>query len=322
MKPTLVLILLAAGGVASADNKSKADELFKQAKKLMAEKRFNDACPKFEESYKLDPGIGGELNIGRCYEEWGKLGRAYHAYAEAEKQAKAASDPRAAKIHDLVTGIEPQVPRLMIHIPPESETDGLKLSIDGNVIDKENYGNAQLVDPGPKQVDYTLPGGFKKSTLIPVERGSTTDVTLELPKAKAKPDKGGDKEQDKVITTTAPEPGRTQRIAGIAVGATGVAMMGVSTYLALAARSKYKDALAANCNNAADMCNAQGLKDTHDARHNANIATIVFSVGVAATAGGVVMYLIAPKAASSEHAYYLSPTIAPDSAAVVFGGRL
>ena len=76
--------VLLVAGTARADNKDKADALFKQGKKLMGEKRYADACSSFEESNKLDPGIGTELNIAKCYEEWGKLGRAFTSYQLAE----------------------------------------------------------------------------------------------------------------------------------------------------------------------------------------------------------------------------------------------
>jgi hypothetical protein len=325
MRPTIVLCLVATlGGIAFADNK-KADELFKQAKKLMADKRYSEACPKFEESFKLDPGIGGELNIARCYEEWGKLGRAYRAYLDAEKQAKDANDSRQAKIHELVAAIQPLVPKLVIHIPKDAETDGLKVSIDGIVVEKDDLANPQLVDPGPKQVEYTLPGGFKKSTLIPVERGGTNDVTLELPSRKpSKPidkDKDRDKNVEKPVATS--QPGRNQRIAGIVIGGVGVVAIGISTVMTFSARSKYNDALAAHCNGMTNMCDAQGLTDTHDARSTANTATIIFSVGLAAVAGGVVVYLLAPKSEPvREHALYLVPTVSSDGGGLAFGGRL
>src|SRR5262252_5703897 len=114
MKPYISLALLVAlGGQAVADkDKDKADSLFKQGKKLMAEKRYANACAAFEQSFKLDPGIGGELNIAKCYEEWGKLGRALQAYKKAEDMARDAKDPRLAKIHELVEALDPAVPRL------------------------------------------------------------------------------------------------------------------------------------------------------------------------------------------------------------------
>src|SRR5512140_2089839 len=102
-------LLLAVAGSASADNKSKADQLFKQGKKLMGEKKYSEACEAFEQSFKLDPGIGGELNVAKCYEEWGKLGRAYKAYEKAREMAVEAKDDRVAKIDVIIKNVEPNV---------------------------------------------------------------------------------------------------------------------------------------------------------------------------------------------------------------------
>ena len=98
----VILAVVAMSSLAYAGDKEKADTLFKQGKKLMAEKKYSDACEAFEQSMKLDPGIGTELNIARCYEEWGKVGRAWHAYKAAEKMAKDAGDSRADKIDGLL----------------------------------------------------------------------------------------------------------------------------------------------------------------------------------------------------------------------------
>jgi len=66
-------------------------------------------------------------------------------------------------------------------------------------------------------------------------------------------------------------------------------------------------------------CNMQGLTDTHDARSQANTATIIGGVGVAAIATGVVLYVIAPHASSNEHALYVAPSAS--GTGLAFGGR-
>ncbi len=313
----------------------KADDLFRSAKKLMTEKKYAEACPKFEESYKLDPGIGVELNLGKCYENWGKLGKAYHAYIDAEKKAKDANDDRAAKIHGLVQKLEPQVPRLVIHIPPGANTKGLTVAIDGVTIAKNELDDPQLVDPGPKQVIYSIDGAPTKTKLVPVERGGTSEVTLELPRGKgesvasgdgasdAKPMQPNHKPPPEDTESEAPDStGHGLRVAGVAVASVGVVAMGVSAYLGLGARSKYNDALSAHCMGVTDACDARGLIDTHDARAAANTATIIFVVGAAATITGIVVYALAPKAASSsEHAFYVVPTTSAAGAGFAFGGR-
>ena len=318
---TSLTVVCMVVGSARADNRSKADELFKRAKKLLGEHKYSEACQKFEESYQLDPGIGGQLNIGKCYEEWGKLGKAYRAYAEAERQAKSANDPRQGKIHDLVTSMEASVPRLLIHVPAGVDPSTVSVSIDGQPVPSSDLANPQLVDPGPKQLDYAI-GKMKKQKTIAVERGGTAEVTLDAPPATTEKTTTVSVEKPEKPETTQPaevdDPGRTQRIAGIAVGAVGIAGFGVASYLALSARSNYNSALQSDCMGMKNACNAAGLTATHDARSRANLATIVGGIGIAAVAGGVVLYLLAPEAArSNEHAFYVVPT----GNGLAFGGQ-
>ena len=94
----LALVSLLVASTALAGNKDKADALFKQGKKLAAEKKYAEACPAFEQSMKLDPAIGTQLNIAKCYEDWGLLGKALVAYRAAEKMAHDAKDDREPKI--------------------------------------------------------------------------------------------------------------------------------------------------------------------------------------------------------------------------------
>lgn len=315
MKLAFALVL----ALATSAYADKADDLFKQGKKLMAEKKFAEACPKLEKSFDIDPQIGTELNIGRCYEEWGKLGKAYRAYTDAAKRADDAKDARAPKIKELIAKLEPNVPKLVIHVPDGADTAGLQVAIDGVAI--TDFTTPQLLDPGPKSVEYALGSGARKSKLVPMERGATSEITLDLPK---KTDKTADKVA--VVEKPAPAPesaapnvGHGQRVAGVAIASVGVVAFGVSTYLALAARSKYNDALAANCMGMTTACNMQGLTDTHDARSQANTATIIGGVGVAAIATGVVLYVIAPHATSNEHALYVAPSAT--GTGLAFGGR-
>ena len=325
MKAILAIATLAllAHTARAEKDKDKADALFKQGKKLMAEKHYADACQAFEQSYKLDPGIGGELNIAKCYEEWGKLGRALRAYQAAEQQAKEASDPRADKIHELVAQLEPQVPRLTIRVPAGAATEDAAVTLDGASLGKSAFGQPQLVDPGPHQVEYTI-NGAKKSKVVPVERGGSSEISLDLPTKTVKPDKPDNVVPDKVVPDRGTEdPGHTQKLAAYATGGVGVVAIGIASYLTLSARSKYKTALATDCGGITNNCDAAGLTATHDARHEANIATFVFVAGLAAVGGGVALYLLAPHAkATEEHALYLVPTVAPDGGGLAFGGRL
>lgn len=334
---TLVAVTVASGSVASADKKERADALFKEGKKLMAEKRYADACTAFEESNKLDPGIGAQLNIARCYEEWGKLGRAFTTYQAAEKAARDANDKRAEDIQKLIAELDSQVPRLTVKLPKDAPK-GFQVTMDKKPITV--LGEAFVVDPGPKTLEWWVGDGPKKQKIVAVERGGESEVTLDVPKGTVvKPETGeggdgtgdGTGEEKKPAPQKAVVPGRTQRIGGIALGGAGVLAIGVSSVMTLSARGKYNDALDMYCGGMTNMCNSQGLAITHDARSTANTATVIFLVGVAAVGGGVALYLLAPKASSAsaddedggeeEAMRYVVPAVSPEGAGLVYGGR-
>jgi len=323
MRALLVIaVLVAASSPASAD---KADKLFKKGKKLLAEKKYADACAAFEQVDKIDPGIGAKLNVARCFEEWGRLATAYRWYIDAEVMASASKDDRATKIKELAAELDTNVPRVTIKVPEGANPDVLAtLTIDGKPVAVDTLGIEQRVDPGPHLIEFVV-DGTKKKKMAPVERGGSSEVTLDIPKGKGKPKpktivkKQGDSEPE---PEPPPAPGRTQRIAGITLIATGGVAIGVASALTLSARGSYKDALEEHCMGSTSMCSAEGLTITGDARSRANIATVVSIAGGAAIIGGVVLYLIAPRAATDgEHALYLTPTVGDDGGGLVFGGR-
>jgi tetratricopeptide (TPR) repeat protein len=330
--------LLLLAGVSGADNKSKADALFKQGKKLMAEKRYADACDAFEQSFKLDPVVGAQLNVAKCYEEWGKLGRAFAAYQDAEKLARETKDRRVDDIKDLIEKLDAQVPRLTIRLP-KNAPKGFNVTMDRQPITV--FGEAFLVDPGPKTLEWSVADGPKKQKIVTIERGAESEVTLDIPKGTVldKPDPGdgdgggggdGDGGDDRAAK---PEPkptprGRNQRIGGIALAGAGVLAIGVSTVMTLSAKGKYNDALDTYCGGMKNSCDPMGLQITADARSTANTATVIFLVGTAAVGGGVALYLLAPKGAAGaargdaeQASRYILPAVTPSSAGIVFGGR-
>ena len=318
MKRALLLLALVAG---TAHAESKADKLFAKGKKLLAQKKYQEACAAFEQSDQLDPGIGTKLNVARCFEEWGKIASALRWYQDAEQMAKDHKDPRAEKIKGLEEAIDSDVPRLTIKSGDSADTAGLTL--DGAAT-KVNV--ALPVDPGPHELVWTTSAGEKKSKSVPLERGGSSEVKVDLPKKKKKPkgDKRGEEVEDEKPPVVAEGDGRSQRLAGLVVGGAGVVAVGVASVLTVQARSKYNDALATHCMNDRTMCDDVGLASTADARHRANISTGIAIVGVAAIGTGVILYLIAPHgtpAAKSEHAFYLVPEVDGDGATVLLGGR-
>jgi tetratricopeptide (TPR) repeat protein len=326
--------LLGAAAPAAAD---KADALFAKGKAQLAKKQYAEACTTFEKVDDLDPGIGAKLNVARCYEEWGRLVRARKWYIDAQKMAANAGDDRALKIQKRLAKIEPDIPKLTIHVPEGADVRAAAIEIDGEPVATDGVGRELPVEPGPHVVTYS-DKGEKKTKTIAIERGGSREVTLEIEvadddggklgsKEPGKGKKGKGKGKAKAASSGPAPPGRTRRLAAFGLMGAGVVSMGVSGYLALGARGDYRSALDAHCMGAKDMCDDEGLKLTHDARSRANLGTVFAVVGVAMIGGGVALYLTAPSGDKAERrsrdaeALYVAPAFGDRAGLVVIGGR-
>ncbi len=310
---SLALAVCVLGGTAHAD---RADQLFKKGKKLLGEKKYAEACLAFEESDRLDPGIGAKLNVAKCYQEWGKLATAWRWFSEAEQMAKDTKDDRAGKIHALAEELDPNIPRLTVKMARDADTSGIVIKLDGAPFEISALGTERRVDPGPHQVDYTV-GGTTRNKVVTIERGGSFEITLELPKKS----RGSKPEAESQVAADA-EAIQKRRLIGLGISGGGVFALGIAGIVTLRARGDYKHAISAHCRGATDMCDADGLAATHSARRRANIATGITIGGLAAVAGGLVVYFTASRAAShgDEHALYLAPSLGGDGTGVVFGG--
>ena len=62
---------------------TEADETFHAARALLKDKRYAEACPKFEESQRQDPASGTLLAIAYCQELSGLLATSWSNYLAA-----------------------------------------------------------------------------------------------------------------------------------------------------------------------------------------------------------------------------------------------
>jgi len=62
----MALIPALARAEPTAADKATAQALFDQGKHLAAGGNFQEACSKFEESQRLDPGIGTQFHLASC----------------------------------------------------------------------------------------------------------------------------------------------------------------------------------------------------------------------------------------------------------------
>src|SRR5258708_3181799 len=89
--PAIVVSPTSLPSQAHANDVAMAQSLFDDAKKLVGEGRYADACVKFEQSQKLDPGMGTLFNLADCFEHVGKTASAWAGFLDVAAQAKAAT---------------------------------------------------------------------------------------------------------------------------------------------------------------------------------------------------------------------------------------
>ena len=94
LAPLLALHLLSTEARAQT-NAALAETLFQEGKKQMAAKNYAEACPKFQESQRLDPGTGTLLNWGLCLKESGKPAGAWVVFNQAVAAAR--GEPRRSR---------------------------------------------------------------------------------------------------------------------------------------------------------------------------------------------------------------------------------
>jgi hypothetical protein len=279
----------------SAGDKATAEALFSEGRRLMSQSNYRDACPKFEASLKLDPGVGAMLNLADCYEKNGQTASAWAEFREASAAARAAgSKDREDLARQRASALEPKLARLTIVAKQSAQ-----VTRDGTGVDSAALGTAMPVDPGKHVIEASAPGKKKWSTTVDVASGARVSVDVpalsdesQVGTAFPAPGTGVSKE----IET--PSSGSSQRTLAIGAGAVGVIGLAAGTLFGLKAKSTWSDAdgkCAQHVN-----CSPDAVELGNDASSQATIATVGFAVGVVGLAGAAVLWFTAPKASESE----------------------
>ena len=290
-------------------DKAAADALFDEARRLMQQHDYAQACEKLEASQSLDPAVGTALNLADCYEKLGRTASAWATFRDTVALArKAGSAERERVARERAQNLEGRLSYLTIITWKGQE---VAIKRDGVVLDPAVLGTAIPVDPGQHEISAGASG--KRTWRTQVEVKDADRVSVSVPILGDEPPPESELSPPSAASTTEPEPerttqreaprdeakssGSTQRALALVAAAAGVAGIAAGTVFGLKAASNWSDAKAQCQNGDLQNCPENSVKLGQEASTAGTVSTVSFIVGGAGVAAAAALWLTAPSAA-------------------------
>lgn len=298
----LLLALSAWSGRAHAGGEAAAAEaLFLEAKKLVAEKRYAEACPKFEESNRIDRAAGTLIHLGNCYEKTNRSATAWATYKEAANAAEALGRQDWKRIAaKRASALEGKLARLTIRVTGAAD-EKIEISRDGTALAPASWGVPIPVDVGTHAIEASAPGRIPFKASVTITRdGEQAELTIpelepEPAASSAEADRApGAAPPSAAITPAAEaEGGGGLRTLGFVVGGVGAAGIVAGAVTGLMAMGKSSDAKAV-CAADGPCASRQAVDDAESARAFGLVSTLSFAAGGALLAAGAALVIASP----------------------------
>ncbi len=304
-------------GQPPAERVAAAKTLFDQAQQLMDQKKYAQACSKFQASNDQVARVGTLLNLGDCYEKNGQNASAWGAYVDAITLGRRQGHPEYEDYAKRkVASLEPGLLRVTVNVPPEVRVPGMTIKRDGKVLLAEGAWGAPLpMDPGQHTFEVTAPTKKTETLHVTVLPGKNAEVTVaKLEDAPVQ----GPKVVTHVVQQVVEVQGfwTTQRIIGTVVAGVGALTMAGGGIFGGVAASTWNDAKT-KCGPSFPTCpfdsNAPQLGDQANAY--ATTSTVLLIAGGAAVAAGAAVFLTGAPPHTEEGqtpdqaAVYVAPTL-------------
>lgn len=290
----------------STENRALAEVFFREAKAFSDAEQFEQACPKFQESHRLDPKPGTILNLAVCHEKQGKIASAWLDYIEAASfAARAGQKDREDFAREQAAKLDKMVPRLVVRVP--TTIPGLVLKLDSASLGDAAWGKAAPINPGNHSLEATASGykGWLKTITIDNAPGEVEVIVPKLEQEEAekpKPDlmsggpKSGVQEKPKKDVPTIPGPKSSfNKPLWIGVAAGGVGLAGMIIGTVTGARTfTLRDAGELECllDPKHVYCSRKGIELHSQAETSASISTASFVIGGVGLGAGVALVLL------------------------------
>jgi tetratricopeptide (TPR) repeat protein len=270
-----------APGAASA-TATRADQLFRDARALLDQGRYREACRMFERSLELEPSPGTLLNLGNCYEQDGDLARALSTFERAVADSQL--EKNEAKRKAWVDAGAQRIDLLLVRVPvlnlTPSPTPGASVRIDGEELAK--LSGPLRLNPGKHNVEVSAPGKRTLQHELELHLAERLDLALpaleSIAPAAALP-------KDEPVPAREHAEHRASAAPWLLLGGGGL-LTATGVVTGLMAKSKEKS-LDTGCG-PGPICRNPELRSTRDAGEKLEIATyLLWAAGGAGIIAGV-----------------------------------
>jgi hypothetical protein len=283
----------------TSEERVAARTLFEEGRALMKKQQFAQACPKLEESQRLDPGIGTLFNVADCYEGLGRVASAWTTFLDvAEASQRLGESDRARVAKGRADALAPRLPRVRITV---NAHPGVKVTLDHKPFAAQLVDTPVPIDPGDHVVTADAAGKKhweNRFRAVPLTSGTVVVPVLEdeaLPPPPATVSVAPAPLPPPPPPPAAPPPASRWQVP-VAITATGLGVvgLGLGTAFGFAAMSDWSSAKP-DCVNG--RCTTSAAYSSWSSAHSAGVAsTASFVAGGVLVAAGVVVWVTRPRA--------------------------
>ena len=331
------MVVVTGAKDALANDPVAADILFQAGKSLIADKKYAEACIKFDASYKLDPTLGTLLNLADCYEKANRFATSWATWGAAMEQAQRDKDARADYAKERRAALTPKLPKVVIRA--YGMMPGIDVLWDGTKLPPGAFGTDIPTDLLEHKLVVRRDDGvvLLERDIHVLEDGKKTEIPIDVVALNREHPRGLSK--DKPSSTT---PKSSQSSAGLVIGGVGLAALLTAGGFELGALLKRNEA---NDSNACidNFCTPQGIDAIATARTYANAGQWIGISGLVVFSVGATLFFAAPSAPAatstsasanvrgqtarhpqilSPSAVWWSPWAMPAGGGIVIGGAL
>jgi hypothetical protein len=296
-----------------------AEELFSEAARLMAQERWEEACPMFRASYRFEPARGTLLGIASCHEMAGEVATAWAAFRRLRDEAERAGDrERVAIAEDRIAALEPRLPRLTISTAPGAQP-APTIARNGVEVPGELVGIAIPVDPGEHRIEARARGAKPFEVTVALAEGDSVEVeiptlardTAAADEPRATPEVGPEGGIAAPVDPVRAQTSRARYAAYgvIAAGVTTMAVGGAYGWRYVGARADYLELCPdGRC---PDESRAEGETLYRRASAAGSRSTVLSLAGLAVAGGGAALWAVSRPAGSRSRSGERASRVAP-----------